>query len=345
MSGFDGFLGNKTLLSRIKSDIAASSLSHAYIIEGAEGSGKKTLARLICAAIACQSDDPPCMKCLSCDKIMRDQSPDVIFIEADDGKVQLGVDVIRRLRENAVFGANDLAVKSYIFPAADTMIPQAQNALLKLLEEPPDGILFLLLCENAGNLLPTIRSRAPICRLEALPDDLISDWLLLNDENAKELEKTDRKEFEVAVRMASGSLGRAISLCDKKRADECLASWRAAENYLKLLSGCSRPGGEIAFFDFASRLATQKQRAELSEIYSLLLAAVRDLIASKLTKSFKPEFFVNMEDALSIAQNYTTAKLMRLFDIFSESIDELSRNINLQLSQSRTAVRAMTAGR
>ena len=343
LSGFDDFLGNKTLIERIKSDIAASSLSHAYIIEGAEGSGKRTLAKLICAAVACREADRPCMKCLSCDKIMRDQSPDVIYVEADDGKVQLGVDVIRRLRENAVFGANDLEVKSYIFPAADTMNAQAQNALLKLLEEPPDGILFLLLCENAENLLPTIRSRAPICRLEALPDEMISDWLIKNDETAKNLVGSDREAFDVAVRMAAGSLGRAIKLCDKKRAEECLKSWRAAETYLKLLAGRSKPGGELAFYDYATKLATSKQRNELSEIYQLLSAAVRDLLASKLTKSFRPEFFVSENDAAALANNYTNQKLTRLFDIFNTAADDLGRNINLQLSQSRTAMLAMSA--
>lgn len=343
MSGFDGFIGNKALVSRIRDDISAGTLSHAYIIEGAEGSGKRTLAKLICAAVACKSDNRPCMECLSCDKIMRDQSPDVICIEADEGKVQLGVDVIRRLRGSAMFGANDLEVKSYIFPEADTMNPQAQNALLKLLEEPPEGILFLLLCENSSNLLPTIRSRAPVCRLEALPDDVISDWLKNNDAAAKKLFESDREAFEVAVRMANGSLGMAKELCDPEKAEECLKSWRAAEKYLELLSARSKPGGEAAFFEYASKLASQKQRQWLSEIYSLLCAAVRDLIAAKLTASFKPEFYVTDEKARSIAQNYTSSRLMKLFDIFSEAFDDLSRNVNLQLSQVRTAMLAASA--
>ena len=343
MSGFDSFIGNKALVARIRSDINAGTLSHAYIIEGAKGSGKRTLAKLICAAVSCGSDDRPCMECLSCDKIMREQSPDVICIEADEGKVQLGVDVIRRLRDNAMFGANDLDVKSYIFPAADTMNPQAQNALLKLLEEPPDGILFLLLCENAADLLPTIRSRAPVCRLEALSDREIADWLLKNDETAKKLAEKNREEFDVAVRMANGSLGRAKELCDPERADECLKSWRAAKEYLALLAARSRPGGEAAFFEYATKLATQKQRQWLGEIYSLLCSAVRDLTAAKLTREFRPEFFVTADDAREIAHDYTSLRLVRLFDIFTDACDDLGRNVNLQLSQTRTAMLASAA--
>lgn len=348
MSGFDRFLGNKSLVSRIRDAIETgtnnkSSLSHAYIIEGARGSGKRTLAKLICAASACKEVSAPCMECMTCQKILREQSPDVIYVKADEGKVQLGVDIIRRLREDSVFSANDLEFKAYIFPAADTMNQQAQNALLKLLEEPPDGILFLLLCENAEELLPTIRSRAPILRLEALPDEMIADWLRKNDETAKKLENTDPDAFGVAVRMAGGSLGKAIELCDPKRSENCLKSWHAAEQYLKLLAGRSRPGGETEFFEYASRLASTKQRAELSDIYSMLCAAVRDLLAAKLTKHFCPEFFVTEEKARELSQEYTSIKLMRLFDIFFEAFDDLGKNVNLSLSQSRTALLALSA--
>ena len=80
MSGFDGFIGSEKLISRLKRDIAAGRLSHALIIEGAPGTGKRTLARLICAAVSCREADRPCMSCINCSKILRDQSPDVIFI-------------------------------------------------------------------------------------------------------------------------------------------------------------------------------------------------------------------------------------------------------------------------
>lgn len=340
MSGFDSFLGNNALISRVREDISGGSLSHAYIIEGARGSGKRTLAKLICAALACREDDSPCMKCLSCDKIMREQSPDVIYVEADRDKVQLGVDVIRRIRGDAVFRANDLDVKTYVFPAADTMNAQAQNALLKLLEEPPDGILFLLLCENAGNLLPTILSRAPVLRLEPLSDRMISDWLLENDGTARELAASDREEFDVAVRMSGGSLGAARELCDPKLAAGCLKSWRAAEEYLKLLAGRQKPGGELALFEYAARLPDIKQRSELSELYSLLGAAVRDLTAAKLTHSFRPEFFVSEDEARELSHDYTSMRLMRLFELFAQASDELDGNVNLQLSKTRTAMRA-----
>ena len=225
MSGFDSFLKNEKLIERLKRDITANRLAHAYIIEGGEGCGKRTLANLICAAASCSESDRPCMECISCYKILRAQSPDVITVGADKDRVQISVDVIRRLREDTVVAPNDLARKFYIIPKADTMNVQAQNAMLKILEEPPPYVMFLLLCERADDLLPTIRSRAPIYRVESLDDDIIIE-ALKSDENAKLLSENDPDAFFAAVRLARGSLGRAKELTDPKSAAECLKIYK-----------------------------------------------------------------------------------------------------------------------
>lgn len=343
MSGFDSFLGNERLKARLIRDIGSKHLSHAYIIEGAAGSGKRTLAKLICAAVSCHSEAPPCMECLSCDKIMRGQSPDVITVEADRDRVQLGVDVIRRLRSDAVFAANDLDNKFYIFPEADTMNPQAQNALLKLLEEPPEGIMFLLLCQNADNLLPTIRSRAPSCRLEPLGDDMIEHWLLENDPEAIKLHQSDPDAFRAAVKLAGGSLGRARELCEPKSASEALRLWNAAERFVSLLSARGAAANELAFYEYATKLASPKQRSELIEIYQLLADAVRDLVAAKLTHDFRPLFYFDSDTAREISGKFPLSQLMRLSDSIAEALDGLDRNINIGLAQTRLAMSAVSA--
>lgn len=339
MSGFDGFLGNKTLIARLRGEIADRTLPHAYILEGAPGFGKRTLAKLICAAAVCRGNGAPCMTCISCDKIMRGQSPDVIYVEADRDRVQLGVDVIRRVREDAVFAPNDLDAKFYIFPAADTMNPQAQNALLKLLEEPPAAVHFLLLCTDADSLLSTIRSRAPTLRLEPLPDELISAHLLEAAPAARELAEKDREAFETAVRMAGGSLGAALELCEPERAKAAIELRRTAWKYLSLLTAGSGRS-ELAFFEFASRLDL-KQRAELAALYSLLRTAVRDLSAAKLTNSFKPLFYTSEAEARAAAESLTVTKLNRLYDLFQSSREALDRNINPALSLTGAAMHAL----
>ncbi len=337
MSGFDGFYGNTALVASLKADIRSGRLSHAYILEGAQGSGKLTLARLIAAAATCKEPNAPCMECISCTKILADQSPDVTLIEAEKDRVQLGVDVIRRLRESAIFAPNDLDRRFYIFPAADTMNVQAQNALLKLLEEPPSFVTFLLLAKSADSLLPTIRSRAPTLRLEPLPDELIREKLPLVSAEAKALSESDAEAFSLVVKRASGSLGAAIELCDAKRAKEILEVYKTATRYLELLS---RRSGDLAFYEFAAKLPI-KQRPELAELWERLRAAVRDLIAAKLTETFRPLFYPTEDAARNAAASYPLAKLIKLAELFERSRESLERNIGLPLSMSSTAMQAL----
>ncbi len=343
MSGLDDFLGNKKLIARISRDVAAGRFSHAYIIEGGEGCGKRTLARLICSAISCTAEARPCMKCIRCDKIARAQSPDVITVEADKDRVQLGVDVIRRLREDAVYAPNDLPRKFYIIPRADTMNTQAQNALLKILEEPPPHVMFLLLCENADDLLPTIRSRAPILRLEALPDDTVCEYLKANSEQAKALSERDPDAFLAAIRLSHGSLGMAMRLIDEKNAAECLEYYKKAERYMELLANRRNAANELAFYEFATKLAGTKERDALSRIYSLLADAARDLVNVKLARNPQPIFYTTPEKAREAADKFALGKLLRLTDIFCEAQNSLDRNANIALSQVRAASAACKA--
>ncbi|MBO5219464.1 MAG: hypothetical protein J6C52_08540 [Clostridia bacterium] len=344
MSGFDGFIGSEKLISRLKRDIAAGRLSHALIIEGAPGTGKRTLARLICAAVSCREADRPCMSCINCSKILRDQSPDVIFITPDKDRVQLGVDVIRRLREDAVFAAGDLPAKFYIIPDADAMNVQAQNALLKILEEPPAGVMFLLLAKSAENLLVTIRSRAPTLRLQALTDAEVES-AIASDERAAALRASDPHAFAAAVKLARGSIGRALELADPKKAAGCLELYAKAERFMELLAARGSAAGELTFYEYAAKLVTQKQREELSQIYSLLTDAVRDLCALKLASSPELIFWTDRQKAITLSEQFALTQLMRLSEIFAEAVRSTNSNVGISLVQVRTAAAASAAGR
>lgn len=344
MSGFDGFIGSEKLISRLKRDIAAGRLSHALIIEGAPGTGKRTLARLICAAVSCREADRPCMNCITCSKILRDQSPDVIFITPEKDRVQLGVDVIRRLREDAVFAASDLPVKFYIVPDADAMNVQAQNALLKILEEPPAGVMFLLLAKSAENLLVTIRSRAPTLRLQALTDAEV-EAAIASDERAAALRASNPHAFAAAVKLARGSIGRALELADPQKAAGCLELYAKAERFMELLAARGSASGELTFYEYAAKLVTQKQRDELAQIYGLLSDAVRDLCALKLASAPELIFWTDREKASSLSAQFALSQLMRLAEVFAEAVRSVNRNAGIGLIQVHTAAEASAAGR
>ena len=131
-------VGNQALRERLCRDILSNSLSHAYILEGADGSGRHTLALMSAAAVACENKDDsntplPCGVCPSCKKILERKSPDVIFV-GPQGKTSLGVDSARFIKEDVYTVPNDLDHKFYIIENADKMTSQAQNAILLTLD-------------------------------------------------------------------------------------------------------------------------------------------------------------------------------------------------------------------
>lgn len=145
-------------------------LPHAILLEGGNPQDVLRLAKKIASMAVCT--DPakrPCGKCPACTKAKAGH-PDIQLIEeADKKRKTISVDRIRRLREDAIVKPNEAIRKVYLIPKADTMTREAQNALLKLLEEPPSYAVFLLLCTKATELLPTIRSRTQIFSLEENP--------------------------------------------------------------------------------------------------------------------------------------------------------------------------------
>jgi len=134
-------------------------LSHAYILTGNEQAGFDA-ARSLAAAFVCSDElSKPCGKCINCKKAAQGVHPDVIVVDREEDKREIHVDRIRSVCSDAYVLPNEAAHKVYIIKHADTMNSYAQNAFLKTLEEPPSYAAFLLLSENPGLLLQTVRSR------------------------------------------------------------------------------------------------------------------------------------------------------------------------------------------
>lgn len=155
----DALLGNEQLKQKLLPALREDRLSHAYILAGPVGSGKHTLARLLAAAMECTAGKArPCCVCAQCRKALSGTHPDVVTVDDDEHKT-VAVKVVREARSDLYVKPNEGRRKVYLFPRADDMGPASQNALLKVLEEPPAYGAFLLLTDSAQKLLPTIRSR------------------------------------------------------------------------------------------------------------------------------------------------------------------------------------------
>lgn len=194
-----GFVGNGEVLARINSMLAADRLPHAVIIEGAEGSGRKTLANLIARGAACTGENPPCGKCSSC---LASRSPDVTVVTPE--KSAITVDQIRQIRGDAYIIPTQSKKRVFIIPNAQLMNAQAQNALLKVLEEPPAAAMFILTCNYTRQLLGTVVSRSAVFSLTAPSADEAIDYITAN------FPQYDTTDIEAACK--GGTIGDALGI-------------------------------------------------------------------------------------------------------------------------------------
>ena len=203
--GFESLLGNDRLKDNLKASAARGRLSHFYLICGPEGSGKRTLAQLLAAAAVCKEADKPCLRCNACRKAMTGNHPDIITVTDPDHK-EVPVKMVKEYREDMFVRPNEADKKVYIFPQA--LRVEGQNALLKVLEEPPAYAVCMLLTDNPEALLPTIRSRCTELKLNPLPQRV------LQRELAQAFPKATAEDISAAIARSGGYLGQAKALLE-----------------------------------------------------------------------------------------------------------------------------------
>ena len=204
--GFEGLLGNDRLKENLQASIGRGRISHFYLICGPEGSGKQTLARQMAAAILCRQEWKPCLQCTACRKVLADSHPDFITVRDPEHK-NVSVKIVRQIRDEMFIRPNESDRKIYLF--AQDLGMEGQNALLKILEEPPSYGVFILLTDNPEKLLTTIRSRATVLSLGSLPE------AVLRRELGKRFPETDTDTITAAIDRSGGYLGQAITLLEE----------------------------------------------------------------------------------------------------------------------------------
>ena len=317
---FTRLYGNAKTKERIGSAIANRTENHAYLISGPKGSGKSTLALEIAAALNCEnrekSDSPlPCCRCNTCRRIYEGSYTDIKFLRRDSQKATIGVDELRLFREDMFLSATESDCKLYVIEEADKMTPNAQNALLKVLEEPPEDVIVLLLTESAEAMLTTIKSRSQIIYMQRFTHEEILDFL-------KNKMGTAIPKITDELMGADGRIGAALESLNSsgdikaKRAivTDIVSSLRQGVPYSSLYTALS---------------ALPQKRAELSDILEETMLALCDLIRLKFHKDAPLTFFYSRSDALEIASSITAKKLLSVCDAVSSAIDENNKNANI----------------
>lgn len=257
--------GNAALKGQLEAQTARRGLSHAYILSGPAGAGKRTLARVLAAAFVCRGQgDKPCLSCPDCRKAMGGIHPDISVI-GDDGK-DINVAQVRALRSDAYVRPNEAGRKVYILENAQTMNASAQNAMLKLLEEGPAYAAFLLLSENAGGILETVRSRCETLTLDPVAPDECLAWLQARFPQAS------RDELADAANRCQGLLGRAVEQL-AGGGEQAQALKDKADKLARLLVS----GQELELLEFSLTL-DKLSREDTQSLLDLTGAALGDQI-------------------------------------------------------------------
>ena len=311
---FPSLLGNEKLKSAFASDLSRGKTAHAYILDGSAGSGKHTAAGLICASAVCEhrGDENyplPCGECRTCRRILSGISVDVLTVSNGD-KATIGVDLIREVRNSLYISPNDGDMKFYVIENAHLMTQQAQNALLLSLEEPPPYVMFLLLSEDSSALLETVKSRAPIIRMEKFSPDFVEEHLY------SEHKKADPEKVKYAAHLSDGSLGTADKIFLHGDAD--LKLYKTAEELARVLVSPKRSEA----LTFLSSMP--KDRQSVCRVLSLSKLALRDAVAAK--KGGPLLFYSKAEGVPDYTKKISVRRLIELAGLLSDAERDIAAN-------------------
>ncbi len=318
MTSFKDVVGHKDIIQYIQNAVTTGQVSHAYILNGERGSGKKLLANLFAMTLLCEEGGPePCNHCRSCRQAESGNHPDIISV-THEKPGSISVDDIReQINETVDIRPYEGDYKVYIIPQADLMTPQAQNALLKTLEEPPAYVVFLLLTENADALLPTITSRCVILKLRNIKDTLIKKYLV-------ERLHVPEDKADLCTAFAQGTLGRAIMLAQSEHFGEI------RDEAVRLLTHVD----EMEIEDIIEAVnSITAYKVEITDYLDILMVWYRDVLYYKATKELDKVVF---KDQIGAIKERAKESSYEGIELILESLEKakarLKANVNFDLT-------------
>jgi len=201
---WDEIAGHKTVCSSLRRAVEQGNVNHAYMFAGPSGVGKFIVARTFAASILCSKGD--CGACNVCRRVMEEKHPDVTVVRPEGKNIR--IETIRSIRMDAFKKPVESDHKIYIIKNAERMWEEGASTLLKVIEEPPDNVIFILVTTNVGGVLPTIRSRCQEIRFSNVPADELKAYLM-------EKKDISPERADLVARLTGGVLGRALDWCDE----------------------------------------------------------------------------------------------------------------------------------
>ena len=263
VKSLDDFLLNERAKRIIKNITQKNQFPNSFLIEGKKGSGRKTLARLIAALALCDEEEKS-FSCNSCHKVLSSIHPDVYEYFPKTQK-DYAIGVVREISKKAYIKPNEGKRNVFILPETELLSEKSQNALLKIIEEPPNGSLFIFTSENRNSLLPTVLSRASVLTLDTPTEKEKEDFLFSLRERGKIPKETKDQDILMAAKISKGGFGDALSLLGKSEEREIYQ--RAYSLALAISQGKEYDALKLSEEIIKSKLPLDKVFRHLKEIF------------------------------------------------------------------------------
>lgn len=318
MAKFTDIIGQEQLKEHLQNAIASNKVSHAYIINGERNAGKEFIAKVFSMTLQCEKGETePCEECHSCKQALSGNQPDIIYITHEKPNT-IGVEDIRSQVNN------DIGIKPYSSPRkiyiineGEKMTPQAQNALLKTLEEPPEYAVILILTTNVDELLPTILSRCVVLNMKPVPDALVKKYLM------EQLGVPDYKA-NICVAFARGNIGKAKLLASSEEFE------KVKDEAITLVKNINDM--EINEIVKAIRKISE-YKFDVNDYLDILTAWYRDVLFFKATKDVNSLVFKEeIQQIMKMSDRSTYEGIETIVNALQSAKKRLEANVNFDLT-------------
>ena len=319
MASFKDIIGQKQIKNHLQTAISQNSISHAYIFCGENGSGRKTLADTFAQTLQCENyeeNNDSCGHCKSCMQCVSHNHPDIKYITHE--KASISVDDIREQLNNDIgIKPYSSKYKIYIIPDANKMTEQAQNALLKTIEEPPAYAVIILLTDNLASLLPTIQSRCITLNLKPLSNNEIAEHLTTKL-------KLEPERAQIAAGFCQGNIGKAIEMASS---DEFMEMKSLVLRLLKNID-------EMTVADVAAYIKDLSHyKSSINDYLDLMLLWYRDVLMFKVTKDANLILYSDEYNAISKqASRHGYPQIEKIIESIDKTKLRLNANVNFDVA-------------
>ncbi len=318
MAAFQDIIGQEQIKEHLQNALTAKKISHAYIINGEKSAGKEFIAKIFAQALQCEKGEVnPCQECHSCKQALSDNQPDIIRVSHEKPN-SISVDDIRaQINNDVAIKPYSSPYKVYIVNEAEKMTVQAQNAILKTLEEPPEYAVILLLTTNVNSLLPTILSRCVVLNMKPVADALVKKYLM------EEMQVPDYKA-EVCVAFARGNIGKARLLAASEDFENVKSEALSLLKYIQ----------DMELYEIIAAIKKINDfKLDVNDYLDIMAIWYRDVLLFKATNDVNHLVFrEEIQSLRKIAQRSSYEGIESVIEALEKAKNRLNANVNFELT-------------